>query len=133
MTKFQHEPIEKIIVKNLVHENIENLISECNYHRQAGVLWTNGIILLIPRLNYGGGEKKYDDMKKNVQYLEKVVFVKCPKYVTTITKKNCVDYVRVLDYSNNNKINELANWIQSQPIWKTIPEPTPIGGMEIDE
>ena len=122
MTKFLYEPYEKIIVKNLVHENLENLISQCNYRRQPEVFWVNGMIISIPKLIYAAGNKEYDNMMKGIQYYEKVVFVKLPKYVSTITQKNCVDYVRVMDYSNNNKIKELSNWIESHPIWKTIPE-----------
>ena len=132
MSKFSHEPIEKIIVKNLVHENIDNLISQCNYRRQPEVFWVNGMIISIPKLIYANGEIEYKNMMNSVQYYEKIVFVKFPKYVSNITRKNCVDYVRVLDYSNNNKFKELANWIESQPIWKTIPEPTQ-GDERIDE
>jgi hypothetical protein len=123
MTKFQLEPIEKVIVKNLVHDNIENLISECNLKRLREVYWVNGMIIAIPKLIYGGN-REYEDMVKGIQYFAKVVFVKYPKYVSSITQKNCVGYIRVLNYGNNNKIKELANWIESQPIWKTIPEPT---------
>ena len=132
MTEFQFEPYQKIIVKNLVHENLENLISQCNYRRQPEVFWVNGMIISIPKLIYAAGEKEYDNMMNGVQYYEKVVFVKSPKHVSNITRKNCVDYVRVLDYSNNNKIKELANWIESQPIWNTVPEKTQ-GDEEIDE
>jgi hypothetical protein len=123
MTKFKLELIEKVIVKNLVQDNLDNLISECNQKRQREVYWVNGMIISIPKLIYGGN-REYEDMVKGIQYFAKVIFVKFPKCVSSITKKNCVDYVRVLDYSNNNKIKELANWIESQPIWKTIPEPS---------
>ena len=132
MTEFLHEPIEKIIVKNLIHENLDNLISQCNQQFRPQVFWVNGMIISIPRIIVGADEKKYDHLVKGVQYFEKVVFVKFPKYAASITKKNCVDYVRLLDYSNNNKFNELANWIESQPIWNTVPVKTK-GDEEIDE
>ena len=132
MTKFLFEPIEKIIVKNLVHENIDNLISQCNHRRQIDVFWVNGMIIAIPKLIWAAGDSEYENMMNGVQYFEKVVFVKFPKYKPNITQRKCVDYVRVLDYSNNNKIKELSNWIESQPIWKTVPEPTQ-GEDKIDE
>ena len=80
MTKFLHEPYEKIIVKNLVHENLENLISQCNYRRQPEIFWVNGMIIFIPKMIYGDGIKEYEDMSRGVQYFSKVVFVKFPKY-----------------------------------------------------
>ena len=123
MTKFQHEPFEKIIVKNLVHEDLDNLIHQCLSRDKPEVFWVNGMIIAIKKLIFGAGKKEYDNMEKGIQYFEKISFVKFPKYVSSITQKDCVKYVRVLDYSNNNKFKELSNWIESQPIWKTIPEP----------
>ena len=116
MTKFTNEPYQKIIVKNLVQDNLENLIAQCDYHRQKGVFWVNGMIISIPKLIYAG-EPEYENMVKGIQYFTKVVFVKFPKYTSTITQKNCVDCVRLLNYSNNNKFKELAKWIKSQTIW----------------
>ena len=66
-------------------------------------------------------------------FFQKIVFAKFPKYVPSVTQKNCVNYITLLNYSNNNKFKELASWIESQYIWKTIPEPTRIGDVEIDE
>ncbi len=123
MTKFQHEPFEKIIIKNLVHEDLDNLIHQCLSRDKPEVFWVNGMIIAIKKLIFGAGKKEYDNMEKGIQYFEKISFVKFPKYVSSITQKDCVKYVRVLDYSNNNKFKELSNWIESQPIWKTIPEP----------
>ena len=123
MTKFIHEPFEKIIVKNLVHEDLDNLIHQCLSRDKPEVFWVNGMIIAIKKLIFGAGKKEYDNMEKGIQYFEKISFVKFPKYVSSITQKDCVEYVRVLDYSNNNKFKELSNWIESQPIWKTIPEP----------
>ena len=123
MTKFIHEPFEKIIVKNLVHEDLDNLIHQCLSRDKPEVFWVNGMIIATKKLIFGAGKKEYDNMEKGIQYFEKISFVKFPKYVSSITQKDCVKYVRVLDYSNNNKFKELSNWIESQPIWKTIPEP----------
>ena len=123
MTKFIHEPFEKIIVKNLVHEDLDNLIHQCLSRDRPEVFWVNGMIIATKKLIFGAGKKEYDNMEKGIQYFEKISFVKFPKYVSSITQKDCVKYVRVLDYSNNNKFKELSNWIESQPIWKTIPEP----------
>jgi len=65
---------------------------------------------------------KYIFMVKGIQYFQKVVFAKIPKYTPSIAQKNCVNYVRLLNYGNNIKFKELANWIESQPIWNTVPE-----------
>ena len=132
MTKFLFEPFEKIIVKNLIHEDPDNLIHQVVTNRTRSVYWVNGMIIHIPKLIYGGN-REYEDMVKGIQYFAKVVFAKFPKYVPSITQKNCANYIALLNYSNNDKIKELSNWIESQPIWKTIPEPTRIGGINIDE
>jgi hypothetical protein len=132
LTKFEHDPYKKVIIKNLVHENLENLISQCNIRRQKDVFWVNGMIIAIPKLNYYEGDKEYENMTNGIQYFEKVIFTKFIKYTPNITREKCVGHVQVLDYSNNNKFKELANWIESQPIWKTIPEKI-LGEIEIDE
>ena len=133
MTKFQHESIEKIIVKNLVHEDPDNLIHQVVSERRYHVYWVNGMIIYIPTLIFGVGKQEYDDMVKGIQYFQKVVFAKFPKYMSSVTQKNCANHITLLDYSNNNKFKELSNWIESQPIWKTIPEPIKNGDMRIDK
>jgi len=133
MTKFLHEPIEKIIVKNLVHENIENFIQQCKWKLSSPeVFWVNGMIIATKKIIYGAGEKEYDLMIQGIQYFEKIIFVKFPKYDPNVLWNKGIENPRVLDYSNNNKFKELANWIESQPLWKTIPEPSQ-GGDTIDE
>ena len=133
MTKFQHEPFQKIIVKNLVHEDLDNFIHQVSSSREHLAYWVNGIIIYIPTLIFGAGKQQYKDMEKGIQYFQKIVFAKFPKYVPSVTQKNCVNYITLLNYRNNNKFKELASWIESQYIWKTIPEPTRIGDVEIDE
>ena len=133
MTKFLFEPFEKIIVKNLVHEDPDNLIHQVVTNRTRSVYWVNGMIIHIPTLIYGAGKPEYKNMEKGIQYFQKVVFAKFPKYVPSITQKNCANYIALLNYSNNDKIKELSNWIESHPIWKTIPEPARIEGINIDE
>ena len=117
MTEFLHEPIEKIIVKNLIHENLDNLISQCNQQFRPQVFWVNGMIISIPRIIVGADEKKYDHLVKGVQYFEKVVFVKFPIPVTNIAPTNSPEPIQLLNYSNNNKFKEFAKWIKSQPVW----------------
>ena len=133
MTKFENRPFEKIIVKNLVHEDVGNLIHHTLSDYKPEVFWINGILISVPRLmTSGAGAKEFENMVNGIQYFKKMVFAKLPKYVPSITQNGCGKYVKVLDYSNNNKFKELANWIESQPIWKTIPEPYR-GGVKIDE
>ena len=122
MTEFLHEPFEKIIVKNLVHEDLDNFIYQRLPHSSPEVFWVDGMIISIPKLRYGAGEKEYDDMVKGIQYFEKVVFIKLPKYTLSVTWHDGVDYLRLLNYSNNAKFKELAKWIKTQPIWNTVPE-----------
>ena len=122
MTRFQHEPFKKIIIKNLVHEDLDNLIHQCIHRKTLDVYWVNGMIIYIPTLFYGAGKQEYENMVKGIQYFQKVVFAKIPKYTQSIAQKNCVNYVRLLNYSNNIKFKELAKWIKSQPEWNEKPE-----------
>ena len=132
MTKFLFEPMEKIIVKNLVHEDPENLVHQIVASREYTAYWVNGIMIYIPTLIFGAGKQEYQNMEKGIQYFHKVVFAKFPKYKSSVNERNCSNYITLLNYNNNNKFNELSNWIESQPIWKTIPEPYR-GGDKIDE
>ena len=100
MTEFTNEPIKKIIVKNLVHETFDNLVAQCYYRNQKVVFWVDGMIISIPKLIIGAGEKQYDDLKKGIQYVEKVVFVKFPIPVTNIAPTNSPEPIQLLNYSN---------------------------------
>ena len=132
MTKFSHEPFEKIIIKNLVHEDLDNLIHQVVSNRGYSTYWVNGMIIYIPTLIFAAGKQEYEDMKKGIQYFQKVVFAKFPKYVSSIAQKNCANHITLKNYNNNYKIKELANWIESQPIWNMVPEKQQ-GDVEIDE
>jgi hypothetical protein len=132
MTKFQNEPFQKVIIKNLVHEDLDSLLHQCLSNYRPEAFWVDGMIVSTSKCTHSAGGKDYEDMVKGVQYFQKIVFVKFPKYVPSITQKNCVKYVRLLNYSNNTKFKELAKWIKQQPIWNTIPEKTQ-EEIEIDE
>ena len=123
MTEFKHEPMEKIIIKNLVHENLDNLLYECYVHKFNEVFWVDGMMLLTRKFIFGAGKKEYENMIEGVQYFEKITFVKLPKCVPSLKWKDGVDYdLKLLNYNNNSKFRELAKWIKTQPIWNTVPE-----------
>jgi len=123
MVEFEHEPIQKIIVKNLVHENLDNLLYECYVQRYKEVFWVDGMMIWKRKFIRFAGEKEYEDMKKGTQYFEKITFVKLPKYVPSLKWKDGGEYdLRLLNYNNNSKFKELAKWIKTQPIWNTTPE-----------
>ena len=123
MTEFTHEPFEKIIIKNLVHENLENFLYNCYVQQLSQVFWVDGMILLTSNSSFGVGEKEYDNMIKGTKYFEKITFVKLPKYVPSLKWKDGGSYdLKLLNYNNDSKYRKLAKWIKTQPIWNTVPE-----------
>jgi hypothetical protein len=123
MTEFTHEPFDKMIIKNLVHENLENFLYECYVNHFKEVFWVDGMMLLTRKFIFGAGEKEYDNMVKGTRYFEKLTFVKLPKYVQSLKWKEGGSYdLRLLNYNNDSKFREIAKWIKTQPIWNTEPE-----------
>ncbi len=123
MTEFIHEPIEKIIVKNLIHENLENFLFKCYTLKIENTFWVDGMMIIIQSFNFGSGEKEYENMIKGIKYFNKLTFAKQPKYVRSI---KCFDGEKydlpLLNYTNDTKFRKLAKWIKSQPEWNTNPE-----------
>ncbi len=123
MTELIHEPFEKIIIKNLVHENIETFLYECYVNKFKEVFWADGMMILTRRFIFGSGIPEYENMIKGTKYFEKLTFVKLPKYVTSLKWKDGGSYdLKLLNYNNDKKFREIAKWIKTQPIWNETPE-----------
>ena len=123
MTELIHEPFEKIIIKNLVHENLETFLYECYTKSFKEVFWADGIMMLNRKFIYGAGKREYDDMVKGTKYFEKITFVKLPKYVQSLKWKDGGSFdLKLLNYNNDTKFREIAKWIKTQPIWNIEPE-----------
>jgi len=123
MTECTHEPYEKIIIKNLVQENLETFLYECYVNKFNEVFWADGMMMLTRKFIFGAGKKEYEDMVKGTRYFEKITFVKLPKYVRSLKWKDGGSYdLKLLNYNNDTKFREIAKWIKTQPIWNTAPE-----------
>ncbi len=123
MTELIHEPFEKIIIKNLVHENLETFLYECYVKKPKEVFWVDGMMILVTKFIYGAGKREYDDMVKGTKYFEKITFVKLPKYVASLKWKDGGSFdLKLLNYNNDKKFRDIAKWIKTQPIWNTEPE-----------
>ena len=120
MTEFVFEPLKKIIIQNIIHETLADFIHQCYARRQTECIWVDGMILDMKFFMTGDGA--YAKMSDGVKYWEKLSFVKFPKYTKSV-KWNGGNYeLIILKYTNNTRHKQLAKWIKSQPIWKTIPE-----------
>ena len=123
MTELIHEPYEKIIVKNLVHENLETFLYQCYVKNFFEVFWADGMMLQTRKFIFGAGEKEYDDMIKGTRYFEKITFVKLPKYVSSLKWKDGGSFdLKLLNYNNDKKFRDIAKWIKTLPIWNIEPE-----------
>ena len=120
MTEFKVEPIQQVIIHDLIHEEIENFLHHCYVRSMIDAIWVNGIIIsLIPLTSLEVSAKQ---SIKNLKYFERITFVKYPKYTKSV-KWNGGNYELMLrNYNNNPRFKELAKWIKSQPVWKTKPE-----------
>lgn len=120
MTKFKVEPIQQVIIHDLVHEDIENFLHQCYADIEISKIWVDGII--IDCTGIGFGDTLVKESIKCIKRYEKLVFVKYPKYSKTV-KWNGGNYELVLrNYNNNPRFRALAKWIKSQPAWKVKPE-----------
>lgn len=120
MTKFKIEPIQQVIIHDLVHEDIENFLHQCYVDSIISEIWVDGIIVGYTSLGFGDTLVK--ESMKCIKRYEKLVFVKYPKYAKTV-KWNGGNYeIVLLNYNNNPRFRALAKWIKSQPAWKVKPE-----------
>ena len=120
MTEFKLEPIQQVIIHDLVHDDVENFLHLSYVYGAISAIWVDGIIMgLEPLVSH---QTSSEQSIKNLRYYEKIVFVKYPKYTKSV-KWNGGNYELVLrNYKNHPRFVELAKWIKSQPIWKTTPE-----------
>jgi hypothetical protein len=120
MTEFKLEPIQQVIIHDLIHEDMENFLHECYVASVISAIWVNEIIISLASLD--SSQVNSEQSIKNLKYFEKIVFVKYPKYTKSV-KWNGGNYELMLrNYKNYPRFVALAKWIKSQPIWKTTPE-----------
>ena len=120
MTEFKLEPIQQMIIHDLIHDDVENFLHVCYVGNVISAIWVDGIIIGLEPL--ASSQTDAEQSIKNLKYYEKMVFVKYSKYTKSV-KWNGGNYELVLrNYKNYPRFVELAKWIKSQPIWKTTPE-----------
>jgi len=120
MTEFKVEPIQQVIIHDLVHEDVENFLHHCYVDSNISKIWVDGIIIDYTTLF--SAEILAKQSLKGIKHYEKLVFVKYPKYVKAV-KWNGGNYELMLqNYNNNPRFRALAKWIKSQPAWKRTPE-----------
>jgi len=117
--EFKIEPIKRVIIHNLVHESLDNFLHQCVTSGTPIVYWVNGIIIDFSTLF--SSDESYRKSIQGIKYYEKLIFVKFPKYSKKV-KWNGGNYeIILLNYNNNQWFRELAKWIKSQPVWKSVP------------
>jgi len=120
MTEFKIEPIQQMIIHDLIHENIENFLHQCYVYGVVSAIWAEGVIMSLVPLT--SNEIAAEQSTKNIKYFERVIFVKYPKYTKSV-KWNGGNYeLQLRNYQNYPRFTEFAKWIKSQPAWKTKPE-----------
>lgn len=120
MTEFKIEPIQQVIIHDLIHDDLENYLHVCYLSGTISSIWVDGMIIGLVPLD--SAQLSSEQSMKNIKYYEKLVFVKYPKYTKSV-KWNGGNYELVLrNYTNYPRFVELAKWIKSQPVWKMTPE-----------
>ena len=120
MTEFKLEPIQQMIIHDLIHDDLENFLYLNYVGNVISAISVEGIIIGLEALV--SHQISSEQSIKNIKHYEKIVFVKYPKYTKSV-KWNGGSYELVLrNYENYPRFVELAKWIKSQPIWKTTPE-----------
>ncbi len=116
MTEFRIEPIQQVIIHDLVHENMENFLHQCYVTNQVSAIWVDGVIILLIPLN--SSKISAEQSTKNLKYFERVSFVKYLKYTQSV-KWSGGNYELILrNYKNFPRFIEFAKWIKTQPQWK---------------
>ena len=120
MTEFKIEPIQQVIIHDLIHEDMENFLHVCYVSSLISAIWVDGIIISLVPLD--SSHVNSEQSIRNLKYFERIFFVKYPKYTKSV-KWNGGNYELMLrNYKNLPRFIELAKWIKSQPVWKTTPE-----------
>ncbi|MEC4848993.1 MAG: hypothetical protein RI100_07385 [Nitrosarchaeum sp.] len=122
MTEFKIEPVQQVIIHDLIHEELENFLHVSYVYSVTSSIWVDGIIVDLTSMS--SPDVSSEQSIKNIKYFERIVFVKYPKYTKSV-KWNGGNYELMLrNYNNFPRFRELAKWIKSQSIWKTTPEET---------
>ena len=110
MTKFTHEPFEKIIAKHLVHENLENFLYECYAQRFKEAFWVDGMMILTRRFIFGSGIPPFNH---NLEYGELPL-----SYAGYTDPKQMQMKVKTMYVNGVHK--EIHNWLEERgwyPKW----------------
>ena len=120
MTEFKMKAVKEVLITDLIHEEIENFLYMCRISNIPTAIWVEGIIILLtPSMNT---EKNVERQFEGIRMYDKLIFVKYPKYTNTVKWNGGIYELPLRNYMNMPRFRELAKWIQTQPVWETIPE-----------
>jgi len=121
VTDIKREPIKKIIIQDIIHENLENFLYRCYTLGEMSAMWVEGMIIDVIE-DQSNLEIGFEKSIEGIRYYEKIIFVKYPQYTKSI-KWNGGNYeIFLRNDSNYARLKELAKWVKSQPEWKITPE-----------
>ena len=120
MTEFKIEPIQQVIIHDLIYEDIKNFLHHCYAHSVSSAIWIDGIIIQL--VTSMAVTELFKRSIKGIKYYEQIIFVKYPKYTKSAKWKGGNYEVILRNYKHNPRFVALAKWIKSQSIWKTTPD-----------
>ena len=120
MTEFKLDPIKLVIIRELIHESLDNFIHTSVATGGTVRYWIDGIIIDtdISRAD----EEPFKKSILGTEYYDRVVFVKYPEYTKKIRWDGGNYEIALVDCTNYVTMRELAKWIKSQPVWKSDPK-----------
>jgi len=124
MTEFEIESVKKVIINDLIQEDLETFLYTCRIGNTVSAIWVDGIIIILvltPSSFTETGVKMHAD---GIRIYEQVIFVKYPKYTKTIKWNGGTYELALRSYKNFPRFKEFAKWIKSQPEWAMTPETT---------
>ncbi len=125
MTEFEIKSVNKVIINDLIQEDLETFLYTCRIGNTVSAIWVDGIIIILVLTPSSFTETDAKMHTDGIRIYEQVIFVKYPKYEKTIKWNGGTYELALRNYTNFARFREFARWIKSQPEWNIVPEKTP--------
>ena len=115
MTEYRTEQVKKVIINDLIQEDIENFLHLSRIGGNLSAIWVDGIIIALATAAFTESYGKI--FLEGTRIYEKVLFVKYPKYTKTVKWNGGNFEIELRNYKNHPRFVRFAKWIKSQSVW----------------
>jgi len=120
MTEFEYFPTQRIVVHDFMEYDLDEFIDLYVAH-DANIRWIEGVLFA-----FSGFEKTPEIINSEINgtyHFRSFSFVRVPTYPKSLTRKDSLVSVGVIENSKNKGMVDLIRWLKTLPIWKEKEKP----------